>query len=159
MKHLYFPLNNRAFWPVMRPVMGVFLSLAVALTVFGLPASSLAQTSSSTSTSSTSAAPNYTCIPAIKIVADLGYCFGFSLSYFDATDNVTILNAIEEQDIAANIAAAHKQCYATNFTSQQKLGELAFSSYINLEDDALLTRTAADCRILLDYYAKQRASE
>ena len=100
----------------------------------------------------------YECIPAIRIVADLGYCFGFTVSYFKALGNQDILDAIESRSIDDNIAAVHQQCYATNFSSQKHLGTLAFSSYINLADDTLLHRTGDDCHLLINYYADQNNS-
>lgn len=97
----------------------------------------------------------YECIPAIRIVADLGYCFGFTVSYFEAVGHQDILDAIKERRIEHNIKTAHQQCYATGFTNQKNLGTLAFSSYINLADDTLLRQTGDDCRLLMNYYAEQ----
>ena len=97
----------------------------------------------------------FKCIPAIKIVADLGYCFGFTVSYFEALEKVEILAEIEQQGIEASVNSAHNQCYATSFTKQKRLGEIAFSSYVNLSDDTLLRRSAADCRVLMEYYSSQ----
>ena len=97
----------------------------------------------------------YDCIPAIKIVADLGYCFGFTLSYFEALENTQILTQIREQNIEDSISNAHQQCYATDFSNQKQLGSMAFSSYVNLSDDSLLRRSAADCRVLMEYYSSQ----
>lgn len=103
-------------------------------------------------------ATEYECIPAIRIVADLGYCFGFTVSYFEAIGNQAVLSAIESRQIEGNISSAHRQCYATDFVSQKHLGTMAFSSYVNLADDTLLRRTSADCNLLLDYYARQSQS-
>ena len=98
---------------------------------------------------------NYTCIPAIRIVADLGYCYGFTISYFEAVQNQAVLDAIADRQIEQNVATAHQQCYPTRFTSQKQLGTLAFSSYVNLANDTLLRQTSNDCRLLMDYYAGQ----
>ena len=97
----------------------------------------------------------FECIPAIKIVADLGYCFGFTVTYFEALEATDILAQISAQGIEDSVSDAHLQCYPTDFDKQKQLGTIAFSSYVNLSDDTLLRRTAADCRVLMEYYSNQ----
>ena len=97
----------------------------------------------------------FECIPAIKIVADLGYCFGFTVTYFEALEATDILAQISAQGIEDSVSDAHLQCYPTDFAKQKQLGTIAFSSYVNLSDDTLLRRTAADCRVLMEYYSNQ----
>ena len=77
-------------------------------------------------------AKTYSCIPAIKIVIDLGYCFGFTTSYFEAIDDQKTLTAIETGHVQKHINEAHQQCYPTKFDNQIMLGTLAFSSYISI---------------------------
>jgi len=103
-------------------------------------------------------AKTYSCIPAIKIVIDLGYCFGFTTSYFEAIDDQKTLNAIETGHVQKHITQAHQQCYPTKFDSQMMLGTLAFSSYINMKDDRLLKDTANNCQLLMRHYADQNKS-
>lgn len=122
-------------------------------TLMSLTPPTSAQTVSAQSTSQDNF--TYNCIPAIKIVADLGYCFGFTLSYFEALENTEILTQISDQNIEASINNAHQQCYATDFNNQKQLGSMAFLSYVNLSDDSLLRRSAADCRVLMEYYSSQ----
>ena len=108
----------------------------------------------STFTMSANAKP-YQCIPAIKIVIDLGYCFGFTNSYFEAINDTETLAAIQKGHVEDNIEKAHNQCYPTNFRDQVTLGELAFSSYINLKDDRLLKDAANNCQLMMNHYAEQ----
>ena len=103
-------------------------------------------------------AKTYSCIPAIKIVIDLGYCFGFTTSYFEAIDDQQTLTAIETGHVQQHINDAHQQCYPTNFDDQMMLGALAFSSYINMKDDRLLKDTAENCQLLMKHYADQNKS-
>lgn len=107
---------------------------------------------------SASMAKSYSCIPAIKIVIDLGYCFGFTTSYFEAIDDQQTLTAIETGHVQQHINDAHQQCYPTNFDDQMMLGALAFSSYINMKDDRLLKDTAENCQLLMKHYADQNKS-
>lgn len=107
---------------------------------------------------SASFAKTYSCIPAIKIVIDLGYCFGFATSYFEAINDQKTLSAIETGHVQKHIAAAHQQCYPTKFDNQMLLGTLAFSSYINMKDDRLLKDTAKNCQLLMNHYADQNQS-
>jgi len=107
---------------------------------------------------SASMAKSYSCIPAIKIVIDLGYCFGFTTSYFEAIDDQQTLTAIEIGHVQQHINDAHQQCYPTNFDDQMMLGALAFSSYINMKDDRLLKDTAENCQLLMKHYADQNKS-
>ena len=107
---------------------------------------------------SASYAKTYSCIPAIKIVIDLGYCFGFTTSYFEAIDDQKTLNAIETGNVQKHITQAHQQCYPTKFDNQMMLGTLAFSSYINMKDDRLLKDTANNCQLLMRHYAEQNQS-
>ena len=103
-------------------------------------------------------AKTYLCIPAIKIVIDLGYCFGFTTSYFEAIDDQKTLTAIETGHVQKHINEAHQQCYPTKFDNQMMLGTLAFSSYINMKDDRLLKDTANNCQLLMEHYADQNRS-
>lgn len=107
---------------------------------------------------SASFAKTYSCIPAIKIVIDLGYCFGFTTSYFEAIDDQKTLTAIEAGHVQEHITKAHQQCYPTKFDDQMMLGTLAFSSYINMKDDRLLKDTANNCQLLMNHYADQNKS-
>ena len=125
--------------------------MALCLSLFAVPTQAQVNAPNNSQT-------EFECIPSIRIVADLGYCFGFTVSYFEAISNQAVLTAIKEQQIENNISSAHRQCYATDFSSQKHLGTMAFSSYVNLADDTLLRRTGADCNLLLDYYAKQQQS-
>ena len=100
-------------------------------------------------------AKTYSCIPAIKIVIDLGYCFGFTTSYFEAIDDQKTLTAIETGHVQKHINEAHQQCYPTKFDNQMMLGTLAFSSYINMKDDRLLKDTANNCQLLMKHFADQ----
>ena len=106
----------------------------------------------------TSYAKTYSCIPAIKIVIDLGYCFGFTTSYFEAINDQRTLSAIETGHVQKHINEAHQQCYPTKFDNQMMLGTLAFSSYINMKDDRLLKDTASNCQLLMNHYADQNKS-
>ena len=106
----------------------------------------------------TSYAKTYSCIPAIKIVIDLGYCFGFTTSYFEAIGDQNTLDAIETGNVKKHINQAHQQCYPTKFDDQMMLGTLAFSSYINMKDDRLLKDTANNCQLLMNHYAGQNKS-
>ena len=103
-------------------------------------------------------AKTYSCIPPIKIVIDLGYCFGFTTSYFEAIDDQKTLTAIEAGHVQKHINEAHQQCYPTKFDNQMMLGTLAFSSYINMKDDRLLKDTANNCQLLMKHYADQNKS-
>jgi hypothetical protein len=102
--------------------------------------------------------PSYQCTPAIGIVADLGYCFGFSASYYKAIEDQATLTKISTGNVEANIANVHERCYPTSFSNQKTLGELAFSSYLNLEDDRLLRQTAKNCNMLMTFYANQNTA-
>ena len=108
-----------------------------------------------TTTSSPVFAKTYSCIPPIKIIIDLGYCFGFTTSYFEAVNDTKTLTAIKDGHVRDNIKTAHEQCYPTRFDDQFILGELAFSSYIGLNDDSLLKDAASNCQLLMNHYAKQ----
>lgn len=101
----------------------------------------------------------YKCIPTINIVIDLGYCFGFSMSYYEAIDDQGTIEKIKSGDVEQNIKIAHDQCYPTDFDGQKQLGHLGFSSYINLADDSLLRQSADHCNVLMGYYAKQNSKE
>lgn len=97
----------------------------------------------------------YKCIPAINIVIDVGYCFGFISSYYQAIDDQSTLEQIAAGGVENNIRIAHDQCYQTDFNQQKTLGQLAFASYMNLKDDSLLRQSANHCNMLMEYYAKQ----
>lgn len=95
------------------------------------------------------------CAPAIRVVVDLGYCYGFVEAYYDAAGYDQILNQMEEGNVEGRIREAHDQCYPTSFDQQKVLGQLAFASYLNLEDSALLNQSANDCSMLMKDYADQ----
>lgn len=103
-------------------------------------------------------ARDYTCHPAIRVVVDLGFCFGFVKSYYEAAGNVDILGKMAEGKVEDRIRQAHDQCFPTSFDQQQVLGELAFSSYLNLKDLTLLKQSASDCSTLMKLYADQASS-
>ena len=100
----------------------------------------------------------FKCIPAINIVIDMGYCFGFFSSYYQAIDDRSTLEQIGAGGVEENIRVAHEQCYQTDFNQQKTLGQLGFGSYINLKDDSLLRKSANHCNILMEYYAKQNTA-
>ena len=99
----------------------------------------------------------YTCFPAIRVLVDLGYCYGFVHSYYIASENRDILDKMAKGKVEDRIRKAHEQCYPTNFNQQQVLGELAFSSYMNLSDPMLMKQSAQDCSTLLEQYSAQTA--
>lgn len=136
----------------------IFAGAAMTIVMMAMTTvAATAQTQSGTSVSGDAEAnkPDYSCIPAIKIVIDLGYCFGFSESYYEAIEDQDTLALIQSSNIEHNISRAHDQCYPTDFNDQKILGQLAFSSYLNLKDDSLLRQSADHCNLLMDYYARQ----
>ena len=100
-------------------------------------------------------AQQWVCRPPPRIAVDLGYCYGFVESYFEAIKAEEVLDQIDETNAQSRLRQAHEICYATNYANQKILGSLAFSSYLNLKDDSLLKTTAADCSTLLEYYSDQ----
>lgn len=136
----------------------IFLTLTLIIGIYGFPVQAQTESPATNAASNTETPKTYECVPAIKIVIDLGYCFGFTMSYYEAINDQQTLTAIAEGNVRKNIENAHNQCYPTRFDDQITLGELAFSSYINLKDDRLLKDSASHCQTLMQYYAQQNTN-
>ena len=63
-------------------------------------------------------AKTYSCIPPIKIVIDLGYCFGFTTSYFEAINDQQTLTAIEAGHVQKHIIKPISNATLQNLTTK-----------------------------------------
>lgn len=100
------------------------------------------------------------CLASQPSYVSLGFCFGFSTAYFQATGNSAMLERMATDNMTERARPHHERCYRTDFTPSQALGALALNSRLKKLDDSSaispeLLELGEQCRKILLFYGSR----